>query len=59
MRYISQFIPVISWLPKYKASDIRGDVTAGLTVAVMIIPQAIAYGLLAGVTPEVALYASI
>jgi hypothetical protein len=51
--------PILNWLPKYERGNIRGDITAGLTVAVIIIPQAIAYGLLAGVSPEVALYASI
>jgi sulfate permease, SulP family len=50
---------VLGLLASYDRDSLRGDVQAGLTVAVMIIPQAIAYGLLAGVTPEVALYASI
>ena len=59
MSTLSNIFPIIEWLPRYGRSDIRGDVIAGLTVAVMIIPQAIAYGLLAGVPPEVALYASI
>jgi len=54
-----KIFPIIDWLKDYERGNIGGDITAGLTVAVMIIPQAIAYGLLAGVPPEVALYASI
>jgi len=59
MSRLSQAFPIVEWLPRYKRRELKGDITAGLTVAVMIIPQAIAYGLLAGVPPEVALYASI
>jgi SulP family sulfate permease len=59
MKILAKLFPILQWLPKYERGDARGDIIAGLTVAVMIIPQAIAYGLLAGVPPEVALYASI
>jgi sulfate permease, SulP family len=59
MSKAAKIFPIIDWLPNYERGSIRGDIIAGLTVAVMIIPQAIAYGLLAGVPPEVALYASI
>lgn len=59
MTSLAKIFPVLEWLPEYERKHLRGDVTASLTVAVMIIPQAIAYGLLAGVPPEVALYASI
>ena len=59
MSRLGKIFPILDWLPAYERNHLKGDVTAGLTVAVMIIPQAIAYGLLAGVPPEVALYASI
>jgi SulP family sulfate permease len=49
---LSRLVPIMTWLPAYQRADLRGDVQAGLTVAVMIIPQAIAYGLLAGVPPR-------
>ena len=54
----ARLLPIFEWLPTYEKGNVRGDITAGLTV-LMIIPQAIAYGLLAGVPPEVALYASL
>lgn len=50
-------IPVLKWLPKYSLkNDLPGDISAGVTVAVMHIPQGMAYGLLAGVTPSSGLY---
>ncbi|MCO4744656.1 MAG: sulfate permease [Proteobacteria bacterium] len=59
MTWLKQLFPVLGVLRGYTREDLRGDAQAGLTVAVMIIPQAIAYGLLAGVPPQVALYASV
>ncbi|XP_062534825.1 prestin-like [Armigeres subalbatus] len=52
-----KFIPILQWLPKYNCkTDLMGDITAGITVAVMQIPQGMAYGLLAGVPANVGLY---
>ncbi|XP_053684078.1 solute carrier family 26 member 6 [Sabethes cyaneus] len=51
------FIPILRWLPQYSIKrDLMGDITAGITVAVMQIPQGMAYGLLAGVQANVGLY---
>lgn len=55
---LRSMLPVLDWLPRYARRDLSGDVAAGLTVAAMIIPQAMAYALLAGLPPEVGLYAS-
>ena len=47
----------ITWLPKYKwQHDLLHDLVSGFTVAVMHIPQGMAYGLLAGVPPVVGIY---
>ena len=59
MKDIRTYIPILDWLPKYKRSYLRGDLLAGLTVGVMLVPQGMAYGLLAGLTPIYGLYASI
>ncbi|MCB9081509.1 MAG: solute carrier family 26 protein [Lewinellaceae bacterium] len=56
---LRQFIPILEWLPHYRKALLRGDVLAGLTVGVMLIPQGMAYGLLAGLDPIHGLYASI
>ncbi len=47
------------WLRRYQPSWLAGDLTAGMIVTVMLIPQSLAYALLAGLPPEVGLYASI
>lgn len=47
------------WLRNYQKPWLAGDLTAGLIVTVMLIPQSLAYALLAGLPPEVGLYASI
>jgi sulfate permease, SulP family len=52
-------IPAIAWARHYPREKLRGDVTAGLTVAVMLIPQGMAYAALAGMPPVTGLYASI
>lgn len=52
-------LPALDWLSSYKSDHIRGDVTAGITTAVMLIPQAMAYAMLAGLPPVIGLYASI
>lgn len=45
---------MLRWLPTYSIKDsLAGDLIAGLTVAIMHIPQGMAYGLLAGLDPIV------
>ena len=48
-----------AWLRAYRPAWLAGDLTAGVIVTVMLIPQSLAYALLAGLPPEVGLYASI
>ncbi len=56
---LKQYIPAIDWLFNYRRDDLYGDVVAGLVVAIMLVPQGMAYALLAGLPPEAGLYASI
>ncbi|MEC7519494.1 MAG: solute carrier family 26 protein [Myxococcota bacterium] len=56
----TRWIPALSWLRDYELRrDLPGDLSAGLTVAVMLIPQGMAYAMLAGLPPVVGLYASV
>lgn len=55
---LKKFIPALEWLPNYKRTDLSGDLSAGLIVAIMLIPQGMAYALLAGLPPVIGLYAS-
>lgn len=52
-------IPALEWLPKYNKTLLQGDLAAGLTVGVMLIPQGMAYAMIAGLPPVYGLYASI
>jgi len=47
------------WMRSYSRSDLGGDLAAGITVGVVLIPQGMAYALLAGVSPVYGLYASL
>ncbi len=46
-------------IQEYRLSDLRPDLIAGLTVAIVLLPQAIAYALIAELPPEVGLYSAI
>jgi hypothetical protein len=59
MDRLRRLVPILAWLPRYRRADLPGDLTAGLTTAVMLIPQAMAYAMLAGLPPIVGLYAAI
>ena len=52
-------VPLPEWLKTYQSQFIAGDITAGLIVTVMLIPQSLAYAMLAGLPPEIGLYASL
>lgn len=56
---LKRYLPILSWLPTYKRAYLRGDLQAGLTVGVVLIPQGMAYGLLAGLPPIYGLYAGL
>ncbi|MDH3709550.1 MAG: solute carrier family 26 protein [Cyclobacteriaceae bacterium] len=55
---MKRFLPILDWLPRYSGIDFKGDLSAGLTVGVMLIPQGMAYAMLAGLPPIYGLYAS-
>src|SRR5690606_32729747 len=54
---LKKFLPILEWLPRYRKSYLPGDISAGLTVGIMLIPQGMAYAMLAGVAPIHGLYA--
>ena len=56
--FIARQLPLIATLREHGRGDVRGDLTAGLTTAVMLVPQGMAYAMLAGLPPIVGLYAS-
>lgn len=52
-------IPALTWGRSYDRSALVSDVVAALIVTIMLIPQSLAYAMLAGLPPEVGLYASV
>ncbi|KAM6901880.1 sulfate anion transporter 1 isoform 1-T2 [Lycodopsis pacificus] len=56
---LTGFFPVVRWLPKYKLREyVWGDLMSGVIIGIILVPQAIAYCLLAGVGPIYGLYTS-
>ncbi len=51
-------IPVFTWATRYDRSWLRGDLVGGLTVWAVLVPEALAYATIAGVSPVVGLYAA-
>ncbi len=49
---------MLGWLKDYDRNNFKGDISAGLTVGVMLIPQGMAYAMIAGLPPIYGLYAS-
>jgi SulP family sulfate permease len=56
---IARIAPITEWGRHYDRRNLQGDLIAGFTIAALLIPQGLAYALLAGLPPEVGLYASI
>ncbi|MCP1312763.1 MULTISPECIES: SulP family inorganic anion transporter [unclassified Halomonas] len=56
---LKHYFPILAWLPHYHRRLLGADALAGLIVTIMVIPQSLAYALLAGLPAVVGLYASI
>ncbi len=55
---IKSFFPILTWLPAYQKTWLRGDVIAALTLWALLVPEAMAYAGIAGMPPETGLYAA-
>ena len=55
---LNRHVPLLSQLRTYDSATLQSDTNAGLTTAIMLVPQAMAYAMLAGLEPIVGLYAS-
>ena len=56
---IEHFLPIIGWIRRYRRSDLRFDVLAGMTLAAFAVPESLAYASLAGLQPQIGLNAGI
>ena len=55
----SRYLPFLQWTKSYDGTTLTSDLLAAVIVTIMLIPQSLAYAMLAGLPPEVGLYASI
>lgn len=58
-RSLSDFLPILRWAKQYRKASLQDDALAATIVGIMIIPQALAYAMVAGMPPIAGLYASI
>ncbi len=56
---LGRYLPFTRWLFHYRRADLPSDLVAGIVTAIMLIPQSMAYAQLAGLPPQVGLYASV
>lgn len=59
MDALRRFLPILDWGRSYSSAALTSDLVAAAVVTIMLIPQSLAYGLLAGLPAEAGLYASI
>lgn len=56
---ISKYFPILVWGRSYSRQSLSNDLIAAVIVTIMLIPQSLAYAMLAGLPPEAGIYASI
>ena len=56
---IRRYLPILDWAGEYDRGALTSDVVAAVIVTIMLIPQSLAYAMLAGLPPAMGLYASI
>jgi len=56
---LKKIIPIFEWLPNYNKSLFKDDLVAGIIVGIVLIPQGIAYALIAGLPPIYGLYCAL
>lgn len=53
IRNVKKRFPFLTWAPKYNVDDAVGDLVAGITVGLTVVPQSLAYANIAGLPPQV------
>ncbi|MBI5846896.1 MAG: SulP family inorganic anion transporter [Nitrospirae bacterium] len=58
-RSLNKFFPPLQWWPTVSSRSVRADIVAGITGAVIVLPQGVAFAIIAGLPPEYGLYSAI
>ncbi len=58
-RKLALYFPFLNWLPQVTSHTLKADFWAGLTGAIIVLPQGVAYAMIAGLPPEYGLYTAI
>ncbi len=56
---VAWLVPFLSWLPGVRRADLKADLVAALTGAIVVLPQGVAFATIAGMPPEYGLYAGM
>ncbi|KAF9533410.1 sulfate permease [Crepidotus variabilis] len=56
--YLLSLFPILSWITRYNPGWLTGDLIAGLTVGIVVVPQGMSYAVIATLPPEYGLYSS-
>jgi SulP family sulfate permease len=56
---IQRWLPITGWLRSYTREDLEGDLVAGIITAILLVPQGMAFAILAGLPAQAGLYASV
>ena len=56
---LKKHLPILSWLPEVDRRQLSGDVVAGVVTAILMVPQGLAFAMVAGLPPQIGLYAAI
>lgn len=59
LKLAKRYMPIFEWGARYDREELSGDLIAAVIVTIMLIPQSLAYALLAGLPAQVGIYASI
>ncbi|KAF5358352.1 hypothetical protein D9756_001890 [Leucocoprinus leucothites] len=58
MEYLLSLFPILTWIHRYNIGWLTGDIIAGLTVGIVVVPQGMSYAQIATLPPEYGLYSS-
>ena len=58
-RSLARYLPILDWCRRYNRQALSSDLLAAAIVTIMLVPQSLAYAMLAGLPPETGIYASI